>query len=111
MVTTPLFRQQGTEALKVCREVAAGQCGIWLTGGRELKAVTGIDDHSGSVPPWGSSSGPTPERQLSHSSHSVWSQRLWASREGSVCRCGPTHRRSETHCHQLEILEGLDDWA
>jgi hypothetical protein len=34
--------------------------GIWLTDGRELKAVTGIDDHSRSVSPPGSSSGPMP---------------------------------------------------
>jgi transposase len=34
--------------------------GIWLTDGRELKAVTGIDDTPGSVWPPGSSNGPTP---------------------------------------------------
>jgi hypothetical protein len=27
MVTTPLLRQQGTEALNVCLEAVAGQCG------------------------------------------------------------------------------------
>ena len=34
--------------------------GIWLTDGRELKAVTGIDDHSRLVWPRGWLSEPTP---------------------------------------------------
>ena len=34
--------------------------GVFLTDGRELKAMTGIDDHSGSVWPPDWSSGPTP---------------------------------------------------
>jgi hypothetical protein len=34
MVTTPLLRQQGTEALNVCLEVVAGQCGPNVGAGR-----------------------------------------------------------------------------